>query len=116
MLGMVPPIGQFFGIPLDVRHVTLTTGTWALAAASLRLGAFQRHRFYRAIPGIAVMFVFNLTVSFSISLLVALRAYDIPVKEHIRLLRTVLGRFVKRPGEFLLAPRATIEDGSQPHP
>jgi site-specific recombinase len=110
MLGMVPPIGRFFGVPLDVRHVTLTTGTWALATASLRLGAFQRDRFYRALPGIAVMFVLNLTVSFSISLLVALRAYDIPVREHVRLLKTVLVRLVRRPGEFLLAPRSTIEE------
>ena len=34
LLGFVPALGQFFGIPLDVRHVTLSTGTLALAAAS----------------------------------------------------------------------------------
>ena len=27
MLGMTPSIGHFFGLPLDVRHVTLSTGT-----------------------------------------------------------------------------------------
>jgi site-specific recombinase len=30
MLGMTPSIGHFFGLPLDVRHVTLSTGTLAL--------------------------------------------------------------------------------------
>ena len=33
LLGFTPVFGRFFGIPLDVRHVTLSTGTLALAAA-----------------------------------------------------------------------------------
>src|SRR5208283_2287543 len=32
LLGFTPVIVRFFGIPLDVRHVTLSTGTLALAA------------------------------------------------------------------------------------
>ena len=105
MMGMTPPIGKFFGLPLDVRHVTLTTGTWALAGASLEMGVFHRHRFWRAIPGIAVIFVLNLTVSFTIALWVALRAYSIPAREHLSLLKTILARLFRHPGEFLLAPR-----------
>ena len=33
LLGFTPVIGKFFGIPLDVRHVTLSTGTFALSVA-----------------------------------------------------------------------------------
>jgi len=32
LLGFVPSIGRFLGIPLDVRHVTLSTGTLALVS------------------------------------------------------------------------------------
>ena len=32
---MTPSIGHFLGLPLDVRHVTLSTGSMALAAESL---------------------------------------------------------------------------------
>ena len=34
LLGFVPALGEVFGVPLDVRHVTLSTGTLALAEAS----------------------------------------------------------------------------------
>ena len=38
MLGIVPVVAAFFGLPLDVRHVTLSTGQLAAAvgAAGLR--------------------------------------------------------------------------------
>ena len=110
MMGMIPPIGKFFGLPLDVRHVTLTTGTWALAGASLEMGVFRSRRFRWAVPGIAVIFVLNLTVSFTIALLVALRAYSIPTRDYFRLLKTVLLRFFRHPGEFLWAPRTEVKE------
>jgi site-specific recombinase len=28
LLGMEPVIATFFGLPLEVRHVTLSTGSW----------------------------------------------------------------------------------------
>jgi site-specific recombinase len=34
MMGFAPEIARFFGLPLDARHVTLSTGTLALAAAA----------------------------------------------------------------------------------
>jgi site-specific recombinase len=42
LLGFVPAMGVFFGIPLDVRHVTLNTGTLVLAAASFGRGWLYR--------------------------------------------------------------------------
>jgi site-specific recombinase len=105
MMGMVPPLGRFFGIPLDVRHVTLTTGTSALAAASLGREWYARGWFLHALAGIAIIFVLNLTVSFTIALLVALRAYDIPAREHLQLLKQVFRRLIKTPREFLFPPK-----------
>ncbi|RZJ16370.1 MAG: recombinase, partial [Haliea sp.] len=40
MLGLVPPMTGFFGIELEVRHVTLSSGQLAAAGASLGLEAF----------------------------------------------------------------------------
>ena len=54
---MTPSIGQFLGLPLDVRHVTLSTGTMALAAESLDYRWFGEGGIARALAGIAVMFV-----------------------------------------------------------
>ena len=35
LLGFTPVLWEFFGLPLDVRHVTLNTGMFAFAAARL---------------------------------------------------------------------------------
>ena len=39
MLGLVPVVAAFFGLPLDVRHVTLSTGQLAAAVGALGLDA-----------------------------------------------------------------------------
>ena len=44
MLGMTPVVGHFFGLPLDVRHVTLSTGTLArenIRAPGVRVRAYR---------------------------------------------------------------------------
>ncbi|MGB8772384.1 MAG: hypothetical protein WCC92_22430, partial [Candidatus Korobacteraceae bacterium] len=51
LLGFTPVFGRFFGIPLDVRHVTLSTGTLALAAARYGTWSLGRAWFYHAVEG-----------------------------------------------------------------
>lgn len=104
MLGMLHPLGSFFGLALDVRHVTLSTGTLALAAASLEKAWFMDGWFIKALAGIAVMFVLNLGVSFYLSLFSAMRAYRWSLKESLDLTGKLLWRFVKAPWEFILPP------------
>ncbi len=105
MLGYVHGAGRFLGIPMDVRHVTLNTGTFALAVAGggqeLPLGAFLW-----ALTGIAVMFVCNLGVSFLLSLFTAVRAYSVPRGEVVRLLGDMVRAFLRSPGRFILPPRS----------
>ncbi len=100
LLGFTPVLGTFFGLPLDVRHVTLSTGTLALAAARFGTATLGRSWFYFAVEGIAVIFVLNLSVSFMIAAYVALRAYDVGPSEQFRILRFVLADMVKSPLRF----------------
>ena len=72
LLGFVPAIGAFTGLPLDVRHVTLSTGQVVLAAASV--GGWAENRIVWPLGGVALMFFLNLGVSFSLALWVASRA------------------------------------------
>jgi site-specific recombinase len=101
MLGFVPAFGKFFGIPLDVRHVTLNTGTLALAAASLGRDWFREGWFFFTIFGVALTFVLNLGVSFSIAASVALKAYGVPQRERFRLARYTFLTFLRTPGRFI---------------
>jgi site-specific recombinase len=98
LLGMTPVIGRFFGIPLEVRHVTLSTGSLALAGCTLGVGA---PHFLAAIGGIAIMLSLNFGVSFACALFVALRARGISHAGR-RLLRAIIVRFVRQPLPFFL--------------
>jgi site-specific recombinase len=102
LLGFTPVIGHFFGIPLDVRHVTLSTGTLALAAARFGFISLGRTWFYHAVAGIAVIFVLNLTVSFTISAYVALRAYNVQPSEQWTILRFVARNALRSPLPFII--------------
>jgi site-specific recombinase len=102
LLGFVPALGEFFGIPLDVRHVTLSTGTLALAAASFGREWLYRGWFFYTVLGITVTFVLNLGVSFSIAAAVALKAYGVSRRERMRLMRYTLSSFLRSPRRFLI--------------
>lgn len=106
LLGFAPAVGRFFGIPFDVRHVTLSTGQLAIAAASLGQGWFGDGAFLRGLAGIGVMFVLNLSVAFSLSLHNAARAYEMEAGELGGVLRHVLRQALRRPLDFVRPPRA----------
>lgn len=58
--------------------------------------------------------IVSLSVSFTIALLVALRAYAIPARGHLQVLKIVLRRLVKSPANFLFPPAAQPQGGKTP--
>jgi site-specific recombinase len=105
LLGFMPVFWEFFGLPLDVRHVTLNTGMFAFAAARFGPSAFTQEWLYSAIVGIAVMFVLNLGVSFALASFIALRAYDVRHKERASLLHYVFRQMISSPLQFVFPVR-----------
>jgi len=102
LLGFTPVLGEFFGLPLDIRHVTLSSGTLALAAARFGTTSLGNRWFYHAVVGIGVIFALNLFVSFTIAAFVALRAYDVGPHEQWSILRFLASGAVRSPLRFLL--------------
>ena len=108
---MSPVVAAFFGLPLDVRHVTLSTGALALAVTSLGVVVFASAPFWLAVAGIAAIGVLNLGVSFTLALWVAIRATGAGALSRRRVFRAVLARLVASPRDFLLPPRAPRSAG-----
>jgi len=102
LLGFVPAIGAFLGLPLDVRHVTLSTGTLALAASSFGRDWLYKGWFIRTVFGIAATFVLNLGVSFSIAAAVALKAYGVSKRDQLQLIRYTATSFLRSPRRFII--------------
>jgi site-specific recombinase len=115
LLAFTPVFAEFFGLPLDVRHVTLNTGMFSFAAARFGPSAFRQIWLYSAMVGIAMMFVLNLSVSFAIASFVALRAYDVSHKERTSILRYVLKQMISSPLQFLfpVQPKEPASAGSE---
>lgn len=109
MLGLLPEVGRFVGLPLDVRHVTLNTGLAALAGVSAAGNPAVLHWLLLSGCGIVAMFVLNLSVSFSCSLASAAKAYDLSGKELWRLLQSINRRLLRKPGQFIVSPRDAPE-------
>jgi len=102
LLGFTPVLGEFFGLPLDIRHVTLSSGTLALAAARFGTATLGNRWFLHAVVGIAVIFVLNLTTSFTIAAFVALRAYDVPPREQWTIARSLITGALRSPLRFIV--------------
>lgn len=106
MLGIVPVVAKFFGLPLEVRHVTLSTGQLAAAVGAEGLGLMATAPFWWCVAGIAVTGVLNLTVSFWLAFKVAMRSRGIHVRERRHIYAAIRRRLRRRPLSFVLPPRA----------
>jgi site-specific recombinase len=105
MLGLVPALAAFFALPLDVRHVTLSTGQVAAALGSEGWSLFGEPIFWWCVAGIAVTGLLNVTVSFVLAFRLALRAQGVRTSERQRIYAAVRQRLWQRPLGFLLPLR-----------
>ncbi len=93
LLAFIPVAGSFFGLPLEVRHVTLSAGSLTYAfyavpsptAAELAMGAFS----------VFCIGLLNFGVSFAAALFVAIRAREVRAKR-LHLFRRNLLLFARK--------------------
>lgn len=111
MLGLVPALFGFFALPVDVRHVTLSTGQLAAAAGALGVEVLRTPVFWWCVAGIVMTGVLNLTVSFYLAFKVALRSRGLKLRERRRITRALLGRLRRAPLSFVLPPRQKAAAG-----
>ncbi|MDY7227526.1 site-specific recombinase [Hyalangium rubrum] len=105
LLGVAPGIGRLFGLPLQVRHVTLTVGALSVAGCTLGPDAVMSREFLAALLGTVGVGILNFGVSFALALALALRARDVTPRDGVLLARLVLRRWWREPRSFLLPPR-----------
>jgi site-specific recombinase len=105
MLGIVPVVALFFGLPLEVRHVTLSTGQLAAAVGAEGFALLAHAPFWWCAAGIAATGVLNLTVSFLMAFRVALRSRGIRLVDRSRIYRAIRARLWDRPSTFVLPTR-----------
>jgi len=106
LLGLTPAILHFFGIPLDIRHVTLSSGSIGAAMATLPAEELLHWPFWLAALGIVAMGIFNISVSFGLALWVAIRARRVQGPQREIVFKAIWRRILSRPGTLFLPDRS----------
>lgn len=105
LMGLTPFFFLMFGVPLDVRHVTVSSGLLGAAISSLGPAVVNDPAFWWALAGIAVTGLLNVSVSFYFAFRLALRARDIKVLDRRAIYRGIGYRLLRHPLSFILPPR-----------
>ncbi len=105
MLGLAPAFLAFFGFGLDVRHVTLSAGQAAAAAASIGLPSLQQPALWWAVAAIPLIGAMNVGVSFYFAFRLALRAHSVSRFDRARIRAALRARWREHAMSFFLPVR-----------
>ena len=105
MLGLIPAFAGFFGLALDVRHVTLSTGQVGAASATLGLEVLSMPAFWWAVGTLPLIGALNVTVSFYLAFSLALRAQNVSGVDRSRIYAAIRARMRTAPLSFFMPER-----------
>jgi site-specific recombinase len=104
LLGGVTALGVLFGLPLDIRHIAFSSAYVGHALIGLDFGLTWQLAML-SLLGVLLIGIVNLTVSFTLTLSVAMRARRITFAQGQELLGLIFKRLLTAPRDFFLPPR-----------
>jgi site-specific recombinase len=102
MLGLIPAFASFFGLELEVRHVTLSAGQLAAAGATLGLEAFRLPALWWCMVAIPLTAALNVGVSFYLAFRMALQAHSVGDADRARIRSAIWARLRSHPRSFFM--------------
>jgi site-specific recombinase len=104
MLGYAKLIGEFFGIPFDIRHITISTAYFAFGVDGLdnQLSAYDW--IWTTIGVIGIGF-FNFLISFSLAFYVAVRSRNVPLSRLPFAGKLIWQYLIRYPQDFIFPPK-----------
>lgn len=105
MLGLIPAFTGFFGLALEVRHVTLSAGQLGAACAALGWDVVGQSALWWCVVAIPVIGSLNLAVSFYLALRLALRAHNVTPVTRAQIREVIWRRWRDAPLSFLWPPK-----------
>jgi site-specific recombinase len=112
MLGGVWTLGVVSGLPLDIRHVAFSAANLGVAATTL-WAQIGWQEIAIAGVGVAAIALVNLAVSFTLSLMLALRARRLDVTGVGAPWGTVVRRALSRPLDLVRPPPVAVRDDAR---
>jgi site-specific recombinase len=109
MLGLIPAFAAFFGLGLEVRHVTLSTGQLAAAGATLGFDMLTMPALWWCVAGLLATGVLNVGVSFYFAFRLALRAHNVSGLDRARIRSAIWERARTEPLSFFWPARESLD-------
>ncbi|MFZ6675358.1 site-specific recombinase [Undibacterium sp. Xuan67W] len=109
MLGTIGQLGVFFGLPVDIRHITFSSANFAFALVGLD-HVMSWQVVATSLSGIMLIGLVNLGVSFSLAMMVALRSRRVSFGQGNTLNRLLWKRFMTGTRDFFLPPKDLLAE------
>jgi site-specific recombinase len=106
-LGMAGFLGSIFGIPFDIRHITIAAGNSSIGLYGVGYENIAPAYLATVFAGVLAIGFFNFLVSFSLSFFVAMRSRGLSVREFPQFFGILWRYFSNYPLDFV-RPRRRI--------
>ena len=113
MLGSMGTIGFILGLPLDIRHIAFASANFIQGLMNIN-GSPEIGLIFVSFLGVLLIGLTNLFVSFTLTIIVALRARRVRFEQWKPLAKLVLTHFLTRPSDFFWPPKTPLEVDESP--
>jgi len=107
-LGMAATFGKIFGIPFDIRHITIAAGNCGIAVYDLGIQNIPPLYLLTVFLGVLGIGLLNFLVSFSLAFAVAVKSRGIHLREFPEFLRILWKHFKGNPLDFFRPRRRLL--------
>lgn len=113
MLGSTATLGYILGLPIDIRHIAFASANFIQGLMNIN-GSPEIGLIIVSFLGVLLIGLTNLFVSFTLTIIVALRARRVRFEQWKPLAKLVLTHFLTRPSDFFWPPKQpiTVDDDS----
>ena len=101
-------LGYILGLPLDIRHIAFASANF-IQGLMLINGTPEIGLIIVSFLGVLLIGLTNLFVSFTLTIIVALRARRVRFEQWNPLAKLVLTHFLTRPTDFFWPPKNKLE-------
>lgn len=108
IMGLVPAFTGFFGLGLEVRHVTLSAGQLAAACAAIGWDVVHEPAMWWCVLALPVIGALNLGVSFYMAFRLAVRAHSVTGLDRVRIREVIWRRWRSAPLSFFWPTQAAV--------
>lgn len=103
-MGTTSTVGIILGLNLDIRHITFAAGNFGLGLYGMDFMVSWETVFI-SLFGIGIIGFTNFIVSFTLSLLLALRSRGVPFREMFSIFTAVRRHFIFHPNAYFFPPK-----------